>query len=201
MPTGHYERKPWSIERLNAHLARMAKRRGKPGKKTGWCWNKGIQMKPNNCVCLTCDKPFRRKPHEIKKGEGKYCSFNCKNIGFKVRYKGSGNPQFGQHWGAGENNPNWKGGCITDGYTWDWPQIKKMIKKRDNFKCRMCGVGYGFHKRDHAVHHIDENKKNNSPDNLITLCIGCHCKIHKPHLNSLANRKASEGGVSKNASS
>lgn len=148
-----------------------------------------------NTWCLLCGKGRHIKPFAIKNGEGKYCSLTCRNLAYKETRKGSGNSQFGTHWQAGKNNPNWKCGNVRkNGYTWDWSQIKKLVKKRDNFKCRLCGIGYGHYKRDHAVHHIDENKQNNSLENLITLCVGCHCKIHKPHLNSPVSRKASEGG-------
>ena len=40
--------------------------------------------------------------------------------------------------------------------------------------CQLCNAEQGeiiFH-----VHHIDYNKKNCSPSNLITLCPGCHTK-------------------------
>lgn len=28
------------------------------------------------------------------------------------------------------------------------------------------------------THHIDENKKNNKPENLVTVCRSCHRKLH-----------------------
>jgi len=31
---------------------------------------------------------------------------------------------------------------------------------------------------DLLVHHLDENRKNNNKENLITLCRGCHSKLH-----------------------
>lgn len=50
---------------------------------------------------------------------------------------------------------------------------------RDNYKCVDCGFA---EKEKLLVHHIDESRKtgvlNNSPDNLVTLCRGCHAKRH-----------------------
>ena len=40
-------------------------------------------------------------------------------------------------------------------------------------KCEICGS-----KRLLAVHHIDKNRKNSNPNNLITLCCVCHRRKH-----------------------
>jgi len=45
--------------------------------------------------------------------------------------------------------------------------------ERDSYKCTMCGFMEGLH-----VHHKDKNRKNNSLENLQTLCAGCHSRIH-----------------------
>ncbi|TXH47080.1 MAG: HNH endonuclease, partial [Desulfurellales bacterium] len=39
-----------------------------------------------------------------------------------------------------------------------------------------CGTGEG--KRKLQVHHIDYDKKNSHPDNLIALCHSCHMKTN-----------------------
>lgn len=158
------------------------------------------KRKPNNCLCLECGKGFKKKPFAISKGEGKYCSLLCRNNAFRKTYKGRGNPQYGQHWGIGKNNPNWKGGKSRNGYTWDWPSIKTSVKERDEYTCKICGIKNGEkYKRSHGVHHKDGDKKNNLMKNLITICVGCHCKVHKPYLNSPMVKKANGGGVSNTA--
>jgi hypothetical protein len=58
----------------------------------------------------------------------------------------------------------------------EWKKLSNSIRKRDKYKCQICGKkNCILH-----VHHIDPYKssKNNDPKNLITLCIECHAKQH-----------------------
>jgi len=45
--------------------------------------------------------------------------------------------------------------------------------ERDGHKCALCGYAEKL-----VVHHKDVNRKNNSLENLQTLCHGCHGRIH-----------------------
>lgn len=75
----------------------------------------------------------------------------------------------------GNKNWNWKGGYSIRDYGKEFtPELKLFIKTRDNFKCSDCGTNEMILQ----VHHNDENKKNNSKDNLITLCARCHRLRH-----------------------
>jgi len=75
----------------------------------------------------------------------------------------------------GENNPFWQGGIADLPYPYKFRKIKKLIKERDNYTCQECGKQFkGKNQLD--VHHIDYNKKNSKPENLITLCKSCHGK-------------------------
>ena len=77
---------------------------------------------------------------------------------------------------SGSNNPNWQGG-ISQIYGWDWTQtLRKAIRERDGFRCQVCGKEYHPNGRKLSVHHIDYDKMNNNPKNLITLCTSCHVK-------------------------
>jgi len=53
---------------------------------------------------------------------------------------------------------------------------RQAIRRRDNFTCQFCGYKNNGEKRELDVHHIDGDpkRKNNHPDNLITLCRFCH---------------------------
>jgi len=75
----------------------------------------------------------------------------------------------------GENNPNWKGGISNDPYPLDWNNVlKDSIRIRDNFVCQECGIHQDELDRKLDVHHIDYDKNNLDPINLISLCRGCH---------------------------
>jgi len=54
-------------------------------------------------------------------------------------------------------------------------KLRNQIKQRDNFTCQECNKIESQLKYKLHVHHIDYNKKNNKPENLITLCKSCHC--------------------------
>jgi hypothetical protein len=74
---------------------------------------------------------------------------------------------------AGEKHPMWKGGISFEPYSLEWTKaLKKIVRERDNQTCQLCG------KNGKVVHHIDYNKKNCNPENLITLCGSCHSKTN-----------------------
>jgi len=74
----------------------------------------------------------------------------------------------------GCNNPKWLGGKSFEPYSVDWTKtLRRSIRERDKYTCQLCDKEPAI-----IVHHIDYNKKNCSPDNLITLCRGCHSKTN-----------------------
>jgi len=77
----------------------------------------------------------------------------------------------------GSSHPNWRGGRSFGEYGPDFNQhLKRKIKSRDKFCCKRCGRKCGWSSLH--THHIDYNKSNNAPNNLITLCINCHNRHH-----------------------
>lgn len=80
----------------------------------------------------------------------------------------------------GEKNPNYKHGKSKEPYPMDWrDSLKNSIRQRDNHKCQICGVHQMQLNEKLCVHHIDENKENLNPDNLISLCRLNHLHIQK----------------------
>lgn len=75
---------------------------------------------------------------------------------------------------SGENANAWLGGISFDPYSPEFNNFLKLqIKIRDNFTCQKCG---NIHKL--GVHHIDYNKKNNNPKNIVTLCNNCNSEVN-----------------------
>lgn len=80
---------------------------------------------------------------------------------------------------VGAKNPAWKGGVADWPYAEGWKTIARKIRDRDKWTCQACGEqrkrwGHSLH-----VHHIDEDKLNNDPSNLISLCALCHRQAHR----------------------
>lgn len=144
--------------------------------------NKGIKMtskfKDNLRVSrLGAGNPFYGKHHteETKK----YYS--------KIR-KGKTRPPFTEEWKSkiklnharisGENHWNWKGGIACDPYcdAWADPEYKESIKERD--RCQCLNPECNKTSSNLCVHHIDYNKKNCHPHNLITICFSCNSKAN-----------------------
>lgn len=80
--------------------------------------------------------------------------------------------QKAQLWEKGNNRRWW---IANKKYTSDWTYtLKRSIRERDFYTCRLCWLQQS--ERIHSVHHIDYNKDNCNPSNLITLCSKCHWK-------------------------
>ncbi len=59
-------------------------------------------------------------------------------------------------------------------YSVDWTEdLRRAVRKRDKYTCQLCGIEPAIH-----CHHIDYDKQNCNPDNLVTLCKGCHIKTN-----------------------
>jgi 5-methylcytosine-specific restriction endonuclease McrA len=90
----------------------------------------------------------------------------------------------------GPDHPQWRGG--SQGYRLsrpEWKARRKEIYERDNWTCQKCGKrcqGVRSKNRDRGrdiqCHHIISYiiSRDDSPDNLITLCLSCHCAIERP---------------------
>jgi len=103
-------------------------------------------------------------------------NIKCKDNGFfnKGKHYSTGT-EFKKGQNALEKNPNWKGGKSFEPYGLAFnKQLKEYIRKLYNYRCQECfrhqdELDYKLH-----VHHIDFDKKNNDPSNLIPLCRNCH---------------------------
>ncbi len=77
----------------------------------------------------------------------------------------------------GDKNGNWQGGISFLPYAPEFNKpLKQSILERDDYICQ-CPDCMGKSKKL-DIHHIDYDKKNNMPENLITLCGSCHTKTN-----------------------
>lgn len=79
---------------------------------------------------------------------------------------------------SGENHPNWRDGISCNPYSLEYLQIRESIRERDNHTCQLCGKTKESDGRKLSVHHIDYNKDNCDPRNLITLCNSCNAEVN-----------------------
>lgn len=91
-------------------------------------------------------------------------------------FRGSKNPNYGNHKLAGANNPNWRGGMSKHGYPWYFNKaLKRQIFERDGFRCWGCGL---YPCNSLEVHHINYVKNDCSLTNLISVCRKCNARAN-----------------------
>jgi len=81
----------------------------------------------------------------------------------------------------GPGSHRWKGGISCEPYCDVWldKDFKESIRERDNYICQNpdCWQRNGKTKTL-SIHHIDYNKKNCKPSNLITVCRSCNSRAN-----------------------
>lgn len=80
---------------------------------------------------------------------------------------------------SGANSANWRGGISFESYGIEFnTKLKNQIREHDGHTCQECHLTEEQLGRALDVHHIDYDKKNNSPENLISLCKSCHAQTN-----------------------
>lgn len=118
-------------------------------------------------MCPQCSGAFRPKSSRTM-----YCSRSCANLAHSRRMIGRGN----SHFKTGTSYSHW------------FRSMRPLILQRDHMECVVCAAsptltfaraGKTVQRSALVIHHIDEDVRNNRPENLITLCLTCHTVHHK----------------------
>ena len=131
-------------------------------KKLGWgkycsilCRNKS-QFNGKNVNCFSCGKEiYRSLAQQTKSASGKFfCSKSCQTLWRNAYF-------------SGKMHSNWLGGISA---------YRKILKRESGEPiCAHCRLR---DERILSVHHIDRNRHNNKPSNLVWVCFNCHYLIH-----------------------
>jgi hypothetical protein len=116
---------------------------------------------------------FYKDPEERKKQGERMKEVYQKNpiLAQKIseRMMGAGSAFYIDGRCSGENYP----------YSLDFNErLKELIRDRDNRQCQLCSLPEEENSRKLPVHHIDYDRKNCDPRNLISLCDSCHSKTN-----------------------
>lgn len=143
-------------------------------------YDKHLPENTRNKISKTLKELYKKQTHhmhgkqlseEIRKKISKTCeSYWKKHPDVRRKYSETE---------KGENNPNWHGGLSFEPYGVEFNEsLKEQIRERDNHQCQICGISQDecFHQLD--IHHVDYDKKNNNPKNLVSLCHSCHMRTN-----------------------
>ncbi len=133
---------------------------------------------PRTFICKICGKKINNS-----RGQKliKFCSQKCHAISMKGNSFGFKKGRIPWNNGlpgrSGKECNFWQGGIYKNPYPVDWTEtLRRSIRERDRYICQICGKPQGD--KTHHIHHIDYNKENCNPKNLITLCCNCHMKTN-----------------------
>ncbi len=152
----------------------------------GWLKDFGIPTRPRGCN-------VGQLPKDGSQFKGKHHTPATKESIRQARLRDGHVPYLknGKHWMAGkpkEEHPNWKGGATPERQSFysspEWAECVKAVWKRDDAKCRKCGLDnrtvlrgmIKFH-----IHHVDSfaiRERRAVLENLVLLCGDCHRWVH-----------------------
>jgi len=179
MPKGVYEHKPCSEE----HKRKIGEKlKGKPSKIKGRRYPKeeypNFGMRGKHPSKGTKEKQIKSRieyfedPKNREKQREAQNRPEVKARQIRIHKELWQDPEYRKKW-SGENSFSWRGGISFEPYSVDWTEtLRRSIRERDHYICQLCSK-YG-----NTVHHIDYDKKNCNPTNLITLCGGCNSKVN-----------------------
>lgn len=131
----------------------------------------------NQKLDYICPKGHKRSINWNAWQQGQRCP-KCRRKEFSIKYSGKNNHMYGK---CGSLSHAWKGGISYEPYCVIWldKDFKESIRQRDCYRCQNPDCWGKCNHLPLTIHHIDYNKKNCDPENLITLCRSCNSRANK----------------------
>lgn len=165
------------------------------------------KVKENNCTCQSCGKEFYAPRCWIARGGGKYCCYECANIGrtkervcrickfcgkkfFIVQSELNRDGNSGIFCGkscagksrTGSNGSNWLGGRTMENKLArnkvEYIEWRNKIFERDDYTCQHCKKRGGKLNAHHIIPFSVDETLRYELSNGTTLCEKCHNKEH-----------------------
>ena len=143
-----------------------------------------LEIECNNSHVFWMEWSIFNQGHRCRKcwlesvtGKGNYGLFGKDNPMYGM--VGNKNPNYGNGDKiSGDKNPNWKGGIACEPYCDVWldKEYKQSIMKRDDHECQNPDCWNTTDRM--GLHHIDYDKKNCKPENIITVCVSCNSRAN-----------------------
>ena len=117
-----------------------------------------------NLICAWCKTPFVKHDSKLQNSKSGlfFCCRKCKDEAQKLGGIKEIQPP---HFGTASPLHTYR---------------RIFVDNGGEFKCKRCG--YDEFENCVEVHHIDHNRENNHPSNLMPLCCNCHNAYHYGHI-------------------
>ncbi len=142
------------------------------------------QTRISRGVAVGSKNPFWGRKHSLKT---KRLMGRKHRANPSMYWLGKKKPPFSKTWREnmsiahlGKKNVMYIDGRRSNGqyYPYEFRKIREKIRKRDGYKCQLCGVAQKKCRRKLDIHHIDYDVNNCQEKNLLSLCSRCNGRVN-----------------------
>lgn len=162
----HYKKNPISDEVKEKHRQSALKQ-----------FQNGMPQETREKIRKKVKNKYKDPEYGRQLTEKRIKTFARLDVKKKMRESQKGNTngfKKGNRLSVGKRNGRWKGGISNNPYPTVWTkELRQAIRQRDKYICQISSYYPSF-----SVHHIDYDKNNCEPENLITLSNRSHSKTN-----------------------